>query len=66
MRKKATLREEYMDFKQFSVEIDLGICHPIDPSEDQVRKRKEEEERKEMQRQEADFNKMMKRKKLDN
>ena len=48
------------------MEIDLECNLPIDPNEELVRKRKEDEVTKQIQREEADFNKMMKRKKLDN
>ena len=67
--KKATYsgaKEDYIDFQQFSVEIDLGFTNSVDPNEELVRRKKEDEVTKQIQREEADFNKMMKRKKLDN
>jgi len=53
LRKKATgycSSEEKIDFKQFSVEIDLGFSLPVDPNEELVRKRKEDEVTKQIQR----------------
>ncbi len=69
LRKKVTgntVKEDCLDFQRFSVEIGLGFSQPIDPNEEIVRKKKEDEMAKQIEREAADFNKMMKRKKLDN
>jgi predicted nucleic acid-binding protein len=44
----------------------LGFNMPTDPDEEIIRKKKEDEVTKKIQREEVDFHKMMKRKKQDN
>jgi len=43
-------KEDSIDFKQFSIEIDLGFNLSVDPNEELVRKKKEDEVTKQIQR----------------
>jgi hypothetical protein len=58
-------KEDYIDYDKFSAEIDLGFDVYTDRREDIIRKKKEDEAARKIQREQADFYRMMKRKKLD-
>lgn len=66
-RRKADIisKEDRADYSKFSMEIDLGFSPPTDHNEDAIRKKKEEEMNRKMEREEADLKKIMNRKKMD-